>query len=172
MNDHHAPEAQPSPKQQRKNKKLIAIGTVAVIVIALGLLTGIVSGGEPDPIEVAKAYVADETDSLGEDLAAVIQDAVRAEGLLAAVTAELAGEWFEDRINDAVTWGYEEYEMTDTGETGVLATATVVVDVPTLGTISAVLPFFLRVEGDKVTRTGVLVNRLDVDVDPRWNLFQ
>lgn len=95
----------------------VAGGIVAALVVV-----GMMLDREPDPNEMARAYIEGNIDKLGEDIAGFV---VGDNWLL----RELGGEYVEDRVNDVILWSYSPARLVSDGEYRVIATASVVFNV-------------------------------------------
>ena len=139
--DYKCPEP---PKRNGLPRDWWKIGLIAIgAVLAVGIVVSLIIGGEPDPNEMARAYIEGNIDKLGEDVASFL---VGDNWLL----KELGGEYVEDRVNDVVQWSYSPARLVSEGEYKVTATAMTVfnVDYDVLGRtyfIEASLPFNLTV---------------------------
>lgn len=123
----------------------LAIGGIVVVLIVVEM----VAGGEPEPNEMARAYIEGNIDKLGEDVAGFV---VGDNWLL----TELGGEYVEDRVNDVIQWSYSPARLVSDGEYRVTATASTVfnIDYDVLSRtffIEASLPFDLTVRPEEGT---------------------
>ncbi len=140
---------------------LLVAGSIVAVLVVVGLMLG----GEPDPNELARAYIEGNIDKLGEDVAGFV---VGDNWLL----RELGGEYVEDRVNDVIHWSYSPARLVSDGEYRVIATASVVfnVDYDVLGRtffIEASLPFELMVRpGDDTVsaRPDYAAGRIDHNI--------
>ena len=158
---------QREPKANESKVLIAGLGALGVVLAGVLVLV-LIGANKPDPIEVAKAWTAAETDRVGEVMAAEILEAVGAQpGLPTVVAKELGGEWIEDRLHEAVQWTYA-HEGTVAKAEIVTATASARVQFPTpVGVldIRAALPVRLSIEGDAVASADVLTQRASIGLE-------
>ena len=128
---------------------LVALG-VLVFVIVLVMISALVEPGRLSANEIAEQYVRDNTDALGEEIAAYLVSEY-------PPIKELAGEFIEDRIEQVVTWEYSPARSLGDSVYAVTATASVGIELDVglvRGSVVGALPFDLRVDEDEQAVVG------------------
>ena len=154
----------------RGGKKLNWFWGMAAAVAVVGVVVAVVLVMVPSsmtPEEVARGWVDDNVDMLGERVAGVVVDGMGRDGMDALILKELGGEWVEDRVHEHLAWTYSSAVEGPDGYL-VVATGMVNLDVsmpPLSGVIEASAPFELLIKGNDVVGERLVIDGVSVRSD-------
>ena len=154
----------------RGGKKLNWFWGMAAAVAVVGVVVAVVLvmvASSMTPEEVARGWVDDNVDMLGERVAGVVVDGMGRDGMDALILKELGGEWVEDRVHEHLAWTYSSAVEGSDGYL-VVATGMVNLDVsmpPLSGVIEASAPFELLIKGNDVVGERLVIDGVSVRSD-------
>ena len=135
----------------RKEWVWVAVGILAALVLLVVVFVSM-GGDEVTPEDLARQWVDDNVDGVGESIAGWMSGQN-------PVLRELGGEYVEDRIHDAVDWEYSEARPRSGGRYDLTATASVSFGLPGgAGEVAALVPWAMEIDMDDGS----------VSARPRW----